>query len=914
MVWMCATVLPSSSLAENFHDLAQKSAVSITAPAFTAEERKVLISDLGLTVGSPVDFARMESGIRALIQRGRMQSLFVEAEPEGAGLRLIVRGNRIRVLKGWSYDLADERMARAIRQRLKWDEGMAFDSRHLETWRSESLAALAALGYENAEIQFTLEDDEGEPTPTLIRVRAALGEASRVGTIEWHGVPLELKANLMSRLRFRESGILRRSDLDESVGDLENYLRENQYPEAKVVIEVSRTPEQENTRKILIRFTLGGRYLIAFFGNEVYDEFTLRSWIRTEAAGADSMGRIRLLIEKKYREVGYAFAKVEVIQREVGAQAAKLTEFRISEGPRVRIDSIKITSRDLIGSETPIAVFESVERGVLRQGFFWEEGLRDSIIDFKAEILRRGFLNPIVSDPKWFFSDDHKGVRILFDLDLGRQTSMGSLEILGLKSMSIDEAATLLQFKAGAPFDKEALLRGRKAFIERLKTLGYVDAAVTTSEDDWIQFPANKSVANVSMKVEEGAQYRVGKISIAGNRRTRPEVILRELRIHEGDLLDPVKVRQSEEEISVLGIFSRVEVRVENADGARKNLVVAVRESEPGLGEFGLGGLYEDPLFRLRAFGGIAYRNVAGLNHTVSARSEIALPISRDNFIPFVEYGALLGYRAPYFLGLPFIFSSQVGLDSFQISAVGPGIQTRARIEGKIEKKLNDRLTLFYRLYRFERTKNETLDGSTSTRIDSIGSTGPGLILDRRDDPFNPTTGSFHTIDLEFSHPALLSSNGVGFILSVARNSFYFPLVGPLSFTVFGGLGYAQGIFGQGIPRTRLVNELALGGQPSIRGFDLRGLSPAANDASPSKSAFWNLRGEVNCVIFGNFSVALFMDSGQIFPELIAGVQKTSLGAGFRYKTPVGPVVIDVAQGLNTGAGGARFYFTVGTL
>ena len=62
---------------------------------------------------------------------------------------------------------------------------------------------------------------------------------------------------------------------------------------------------------------------------------------------------------------------------------------------------------------------------------------------------------------------------------------------------------------------------------------------------------------------------------------------------------------------------------------------------------------------------------------------------------------------------------------------------------------------------------------------------------------------------------------------------------------MFAGLGYAQGILGQGIPLTRLVNELALGGQPSIRGYDLRGISPAANDASPSKSAYWNLRTEV---------------------------------------------------------------------
>lgn len=914
MAWTFATVSPSNSPAESYRDLSQKRIVSVIGPDFTPDERKILMGELGLTIGGNIDFARVETGIKGLIQRGRMQSLLVEAEPDGDGIRLILKGNRIRVLKGWIYDLADERLARAIRSRLKWEEGMAFDSRHIETWRTESLAALASLGYENAEIQFTFEEDEGEPKPTTIRVRAALGEASRVGSIEWQGAPPELKGGLTSRLRFKEGGILRRSDMEDSVADLENYLRDNQYPEAKVSIEIARGQAGETQRKVIVRFNLGGRYLITFFGNEVYDEFTLRTWIRAENASMDSVGKSRALIEKKYREVGYAFAKVEVVQREVGTQGAKLTEFRITEGPRVRIDSIKITSRDLVGAELPLAVFESVEKGVMRSGFFYEEGLREAMVDFRAEILRRGYLNPIVSEPKWFFSDDKKGVRILFDLDLGRQTSMGGLEVMGLKSMSNDEAATLLGFQAGAPFDRERLNKGRKAFLDKLKSQGYWDAKVSPGEEDWIQFPVNKSVANLVMNVEEGPQYRVGKITIRGNRRTREEVIRRELRIHEGDVLDPEKIRKSEEEVSVLGIFNRVEVKTEDAEGGRKNLVVVVRESEPGVGEVGLGGLYEDPLFRLRAFAGIAYRNVAGLNHTVSTRGELALPISKDKFVPFVEYGAQVGYRAPYLLGLPFIANMQVGLDSFQISAVGPGIQTRARIEGKIEKKLTDQLTLFYRVYRFERTKNETLDGSTTTTINSIGSTGPGFVFDRRDDPFNPTRGSYHTVDLEFSHPSLLSSNGVGFLLTVSRNSFYLPLVGPLSLTVFGGLGYAQGVFGHAIPSARLVNELALGGQPSIRGFDLRGLSPAANNASPNKTAYWNLRSEVACVIFGNFSAAVFMDSGQIFPNLTAGVQKTSIGGGFRYKTPVGPVVIDVAQGLNHGAGGARFYFTVGTL
>ncbi len=908
--------LRPAGAAPSAKDLAQKTIVAVSAPAFSPEEKRVLMNELGITVGSALDMGRAEAGIRSLVRKGRMQSVFLEAETEGSGIRLVLNGNRVRVLKGWDFEIDDDRLVRAIRQRLRWSEGMVFDSRHVESWRTEILNALSAAGYEAAQVRFDFEEEEGEPKPTTIRVRSILGAPTRISRIEWHGVPAELKAGLESRVKVKEGGILRRVDLEASQTEIETYLRDNGYPESKVVLQTAKDNENDG-RRVSIKLSLGGKYLITFFGNEVYNDFALRSWIRTEQVGNDLGLRIRGVLEKKYREVGYAFVKVEVVQREVGASGAKLTEFRITEGPRVRLDSIKITSRDLIGNDAPIDVFESVEHGVLRSGFFWEEGLKETMVDFRAEIQRRGYLNPIISDPKWFFSEDKKGVRILFDLDLGRQTQMGSLEIVGLTAITQEEAGKILGFATGTPFNRETLLTGRRRFVEKLRSLGYLDVDVSPGEDQWVQFPVNKSVANLAITVKEGTQYRVGKITIQGQRRTKEEVIARELRVKEGDLLDPEKVRQSEEEISVLGLFNRVEVKddTSTAEPGKRNLIVTVRESEPGLGEIGLGGLYEDPLFRLRAFGGIAYRNVMGLNHTISTRGELALPISRDKFIPFVEYGALLGYRAPYFLDLPFVFSAQVGLDSFQISAVGPKIQTRARIEGKIERKLSDHLTFLYRLYRIERSTIELLDDSAPDKTESIGSTGPGFIFDYRDDIFNPTKGSYHTLDLEFAHPALLSSDNIGYFMTIARNSFYVPLVGPFSMTVFGGLGYAQSVFGKGISANRLSTDLALGGQPSIRGFDLRGVVPqTASGGVPSKTAYWNARAELACMIFNNFSLAVFVDSGQIFPELTAGTQRTGLGGGFRYKTPVGPVVIDVAQGLGKSAGGARFYFTVGTL
>ncbi|NBT59394.1 hypothetical protein EBT16_11485, partial [bacterium] len=60
---------------------------------------------------------------------------------------------------------------------------------------------------------------------------------------------------------------------------------------------------------------------------------------------------------------------------------------------------------------------------------------------------------------------------------------------------------------------------------------------------------------------------------------------------------------------------------------------------------------------------------------------------------------------------------------------------------------------------------------------------------------------------------------------------------------------------------------------------------------------------------------AVFFDTGQLFPELKQDNRNDGIGVGFRYRTPVGPVVLDFAHGLSPAAKSIiRFTFTVGSI
>ncbi|MBI1859537.1 MAG: BamA/TamA family outer membrane protein [Deltaproteobacteria bacterium] len=433
--------------------------------------------------------------------------------------------------------------------------------------------------------------------------------------------------------------------------------------------------------------------------------------------------------------------------------------------------------------------------------------------------------------------------------------------------------------------------------------------------------------------VVEGIQYRVGEVTIQGNLRTDPAIILSEMRLQKGDLFSPSLLKQSEENIGLLGIFSKVEMVAHSSltDPRSKDIKIAVTESKPGIGEIGMGAAYEAPLLRLRSFVGIAKRNLFGRNHTVSLRGELTVPIMNDRFAPFLEYATVLGLRSPNPFQIPAIFTASLGVDRFVQTVTPSGtsitnytLVDRARLEERLEKKITDHTTLSYRIHHFEKTV--TYDSATRLEQapETIGSIGPGIIIDRRDDTFNPTIGSYHSFDVEFAHPALFSSANIEFVMGISRNSFYLPFIFGTALKIYVGLGYARSIDpNDSLPQIRLANDLALGGQNSIRGYLPRSIKapyPGTYDM-----AFYNARGEVSFPIFGDFSAAVFADTGQLFDNVgFPGsrlmdpqdyrTRRDGVGVGFRYKTPVGPFVVDFAEGLGQANPTIQFYFTLGTL
>ena len=67
-------------------------------------------------------------------------------------------------------------------------------------------------------------------------------------------------------------------------------------------------------------------------------------------------------------------------------------------------------------------------------------------------------------------------------------------------------------------------------------------------------------LVKVSLKIDEGDKYRIGKIEISGNTKTRDKVIRREVRLDEGDVFNSKLLKRSYERINNLNFFDNVDI------------------------------------------------------------------------------------------------------------------------------------------------------------------------------------------------------------------------------------------------------------------------------------------------------------------------------------------------------------------
>src|SRR4030042_6276623 len=135
------------------------------------------------------------------------------------------------------------------------------------------------------------------------------------------------------------------------------------------------------------------------------------------------------------------------------------------------------------------------------------------------------------------------------------------------------------------PFSKENLKRDILSIAEIYSENGY---AIITVSPDLIPDETNKLV-KIFLKIDEGDRYKMGRIEISGNTKTRDKVIRREVRFDEGEVFNSAKIKRSYERINNLNFFETVEL-IPKPRPEEKVGDVDIKVKERPTGFFSVGG------------------------------------------------------------------------------------------------------------------------------------------------------------------------------------------------------------------------------------------------------------------------------------------------------------------------------------
>jgi len=664
-------------------------------------------------------------------------------------------------------------------------------------------------------------------------------------------------------------------------GDIKSIYNMGYFDDVRVQIE----PFEGGAKLIYIVKEKPTIVKIEFQGNKKFDDAKLKEKITiTPGSIADTV-----LIQDNasklksfYEEEGYWLANIVPVLKKISENDLTLT-YQIDEGPKVKVRKIVIEGNKQISASKIKKVMETktwwLFSFITSSGYYKKQQMEADIEKIKNLYFNNGYIKVVVADPE--IKVDQRGMTIIIRVSEGDQYRVSSVAFSGNKAYDDETIKKLVTIKPNSIFDKSELEKDIQAITNLYTNNGYALVSVTP---DLAPDEKNKTV-KVALTINEGDKYRIGRIEVTGNTKTRDKVIRREVRLDEGDIFDSSKLRRSYERINNLNFFESVDI-IPKPHYEEKVVDLDIKVKERPTGFLSIGGGYSS-IDKFIATADLTQGNLFGKGQYLKVKGELG---GRSSLYE-------LSFKDPWFLDRPLAFST--------------GIYKTTREYIEYDK---DAFGIFLSLgknfseywsanvaYNFERAKITNINEDASIIIkdqegtSTTSSVSPSVVRDTRDNYLDPMRGSRNAATFTFA--GLGGSNA--FLKGELDSAWYFPL-GQTSFMVRGRFGYARGIFGKKLP---LYERFYVGGIYTIRGLGF-------GDAGPKDPQTGDAIGGTEELIFNTEYVfpilpemklkgLVFFDAGNSYENFRDFGLRYTAGTGFRWISPIGPIRVEWGYNLD---------------
>ncbi|HKQ27363.1 MAG TPA: outer membrane protein assembly factor BamA [Burkholderiales bacterium] len=642
---------------------------------------------------------------------------------------------------------------------------------------------------------------------------------------------------------------------------------------------------------------------IDFSGMKEFEPDAVRKVLRENGLAE---GRIfdRSVLETAEQEIKKQYLSRGLYAAEVQTTVTPLERNRVginiavTEGDVAKIRGINIVGAEAFKESELVDLFVLRTPGWLtwytKNDRYAREKLAADLESLRSFYQNRGYLDFAIESTQVSITPDRRDIYITVNINEGERYTVSDVQLSGQTLVPREELEKLIQLKPGEVFSREKLAASTKAIGDRLGNDGYAFAnanAIPTVDKE-------KRTVAFNIVIDPGRRVYVRRIDIAGNTKTRDEVVRREMRQLEGAFYDASKIQLSRRRIDRTGFFSEATVETQPVEGSPDQVDVLYTVKERPTGALLLGvGFSSVERFALST--SIRQANAFGSGKFVSA----SINSGKVNTV------YALSYNDPYYTvdGVSQGFdvykretnASSLSVGPYITDALGGGVKFGYPVSEASSVDVG---------FNVESVKLTTFDTSPVAYINFANQFGNeyryGALLggwqrDTRDSVIVTTAGTFMRASAEFA------SGDLRYYRLNYQHQWYYPLTRLYTLMLRGDLGYAGGLGGRPLP---FFKAYFAGGPDSVRGYrafslgprDVNGNATGGNTKFAGAAEF--LFPMPGATREQSLRLAAFIDAGQVYGEgtkFDLSELRYSAGLALQWLSPFGPLRLSIANPLN---------------
>ena len=595
--------------------------------------------------------------------------------------------------------------------------------------------------------------------------------------------------------------------------------------------------------------------------------------------------------------------------------------FTITEG-----GPAKITQMDIVGNQ-------AFSDAALRDQFNLDTGgwmswytksdrysrtkLNADLEALRSFYLSQGFLEFRIDSTQVAMSPNKQDMAITINITEGERFVISGVKLEGNYLDRDDEFKALVKIAVGKPYNAETVAETTKAFTDYFGKFGFAFARVEAKP----QIDRRNNRVQFVLQAEPSRRAYVRRIQVAGNDRTRDEVIRREFRQLEAAWYDSDKIRLSRDRVDRLGFFTQVNVETVEVPGAPDQVDLLFTVAEKPTGSISLGAGFSSAEKVTLSFG-IRQENAFG------SGNYLAVEVNTSKY----NRNLVLSTTDPYFTRNGISRTVDVfqrttrpylgDVNAYSLINSGAGLRFGVPVTE------TDTVFMGVNAEQTEIRSGTGLPDAYLEYAQKFGATSSALPLtlgwsrDGRDSALVPTRGSLQRVNADVS-----VGGDVRYLRASYQFQQYFPLTKKYTLAFNTDLGWGQGLKGQQYP---LFKNFYVGGLGSVRGFEQSTLGPTRPTSSTNLAPIY-LGGSKKVVFNAEFITPFpgagndrtlrlfgFTDIGRAFGEnenISLGDLRASAGVGLSWISPMGPLRFSYATPIRqqTGDKIQRLQFQIGT-